>query len=61
MSRFEQKYNEWMESHIENEKNHRRREILENDLGHGSVEFLRSIWFPTVGNFDNLYPEWTRF
>ena len=22
------------------------------------VEMLRSIWYPTVGNFDYLYPEW---
>ena len=56
--RFEQKFEEWMEDNISNEKNHRRREILERGLGHGTIEFLRLVWFPTVGNFDQLYPEW---
>ncbi|MFD2044221.1 transcriptional regulator [Ornithinibacillus salinisoli] len=58
MLRFEQTYNDWIEKHISEEKNHRRREILEKGLGHGTIEFLRSIWFPTVGNFNHLYPEW---
>ncbi|MEW9671621.1 transcriptional regulator [Ammoniphilus sp. 3BR4] len=56
--RFEQKYEEWIHEQIAEEKNHRRREILEKGLGHGTLEFLRSIWFPAVGNFDHLYPEW---
>ena len=56
--RFEQKFEEWMEDNISNEKSHRRREILERGLGHGTIEFLRLVWFPTVGNFDQLYPEW---
>jgi hypothetical protein len=24
----------------------------------GEKEFLRTIWYPAVGNFDHLYPEW---
>lgn len=55
---FDQKYEEWIKLNLSNEKNHRRRELLEKGLGFGTVEFLRSIWFPTVGNFDHLYPEW---
>ncbi|MGJ7922243.1 transcriptional regulator [Neobacillus sp. LXY-4] len=55
---FEQKYKEWLTLQISEEKNHRRREMLEKGLGHGTVEFLRRIWFPAVGNFDYLYPEW---
>jgi hypothetical protein len=55
---FEKKFNVWMNDQIGNEKNLRRREILEKGLGHGTVEFLRSIWFPTVGNFDHLNAEW---
>lgn len=58
MSGFAQKYEAWLQSQIAAEKNHRRREILEKGLGHGTVEFLRTIWFPTVRNFDYLYPEW---
>lgn len=55
---FEQKFEEWLNENITKEDNHRRREILENGLGHGTVEFLRCVWFPAVGNFDHLYPEW---
>jgi hypothetical protein len=58
MMRFESKYEEWIQQQIMEEDNHRRRELLEKGLGHGTVEFLRSVWFPTVGNFDHLYPEW---
>ncbi|NOU90784.1 transcriptional regulator [Paenibacillus sp. LMG 31460] len=58
MSRFDLKYEEWLQSNIVHETNHRRRELLEKGLGHGTMEFLRSVWFPTVNNFDHLYPEW---
>lgn len=57
MTGFEQKYEEWIQVQITEEKNHRRRELLKKGLGHGTVQFLRSIWFPTVGNFNHLYPE----
>lgn len=43
---------------IMQEANPRRRGLLEKGLGHGTVEFLRTIWYPTVRNFDHLYPEW---
>jgi hypothetical protein len=58
MSTFQQKYEEWMQSNIALETNPRRRELLEKGLGHGTLEFLRSVWFPTVRNFDHLHPEW---
>lgn len=58
MSLFDQKYNEWLLKNIVEEKNHRRLELLNKGLGHGTVQFLRNIWFPVVGNFDHLYPEW---
>jgi hypothetical protein len=58
MSQFKQKFDEWLQKNISEEKNHRRREILEKGLGYGTVEFLRVIWFPIVGNFEHLYPEW---
>lgn len=47
-----------MQTNIEMEENPRRREFLQNGLGHGTVEFLRTIWFPAVGNFHHLFPEW---
>lgn len=58
MENFNQKYDEWIQRNIVEEKNQRRRELLEKGLGHGTVQFLRSIWFPAIGNFDHLYPEW---
>ncbi|MDC3411773.1 transcriptional regulator [Aquibacillus sp. 3ASR75-11] len=58
MPQFEQALNDWIQKNIAEEKNHRRREILQKGLGHGTVEFLRLIWFPTIGNFNHLYPEW---
>jgi hypothetical protein len=27
-------------------------------LGHGTLEFLKAIWLPTIGNLEHLYPEW---
>ncbi|MWC31162.1 Rrf2 family transcriptional regulator [Paenibacillus sp. MMS18-CY102] len=58
MSRFEQKFEEWIQAQIVQETNPRRRELLEKGLGHGTVDFLRNVWFPAVRNFDHLYPEW---
>lgn len=58
MPRFEQQYEEWIRKQVEHESNHRRRELLNNGLGHGTMEFLRTIWFPAVGNLNDLFPEW---
>lgn len=58
MQSFDYKYEEWLQMNIKQEVNQRRRGLLENGLGHGTVEFLRNIWYPTVGSFDHLYPEW---
>lgn len=54
---FKKEYESWMQEQIEQEKNHRRRELLQKGLSHGTEEMLRSIWYPVVGNFDHLYPE----
>lgn len=58
MSVFTKTYEEWLQRNIADEKNPRRREILQKGLTHSTVEFLRSCWYPTVGNWDHLYPEW---
>lgn len=58
MSRFDQQYALWIHTNILNEKNPRRLEILHKGLGHGTVEFLRTVWFPAIGNFNDLHPEW---
>nr|WP_027094093.1 transcriptional regulator [Cohnella thermotolerans] len=58
MLRFDEAYEEWMQRTVAEEQNHRRRELLNKGLGHGTVEFLRSVWFPAIRNFDHLHPEW---
>lgn len=58
MSLFAKTYEEWLQRNIADEKNPRRRELLERGLTHSTVEFLRSCWYPAVGNLDHLYPEW---
>lgn len=59
MGHFDDCYEVWLSEVIQRESgNHRRRELLEKGLGHGTVEFLRHVWFPAVGNFDHLEPEW---
>lgn len=58
MTRFKQHYEEWLQENLDKEKNPRRRELLAKGLGHGTVEFLRSVWFPAVGNLNHLLPEW---
>jgi len=47
-----------MQRQVEEETNGRRRERLEKGLGHAETEFLRTIWYPVVGHFEHLYPEW---
>ncbi|SES95358.1 transcriptional regulator [Paenibacillus sp. NFR01] len=58
MPQFEQLYSEWLETQISEEIGPRRLELLQKGLGHGTVEFLRNVWWPAVGNFNDLYPEW---
>lgn len=58
MRSFESTYAEWLQAQLTQEKNPRRREALAKGLGQGTVAFLRDVWFPAVGNFDHLYPEW---
>ncbi|GIQ69057.1 transcriptional regulator [Xylanibacillus composti] len=58
MIRFETMMDEWVSKQIAEEANPRRREILQKGLGHGTKEFLRTVWYPAVGNLKHLYPEW---
>ncbi|GBG11061.1 transcriptional regulator [Paenibacillus agaridevorans] len=59
MTKFEERFEEWMQGQIANKDvNPRRRERLELGLGHGTIEFLRTIWFPAVRHFDHLHAEW---
>lgn len=56
--KFEHAFEQFMQSQIAGETNGGRRERLEKGLGHGEMEFLRTIWYPVVGHFEYLYPEW---
>ncbi|MTH52005.1 transcriptional regulator [Bacillus mangrovi] len=58
MADFQSRYNEWIEKISSEEQNPRRAEMLKNGLGHGTVEFLRKVWFPVAGHFNYLSPEW---
>ncbi|WP_248924738.1 transcriptional regulator [Paenibacillus hamazuiensis] len=58
MKRFEAAMKEWLSEQVNNESNPRRRELLRKGLGHGTTEFLKQIWYPAIGNFNDLYPEW---
>ena len=58
MSSFEKKIEQWLNEQIAAEKNPRRRELLQKEIGHGTKEFLSKIWYPAVGNFNDLYAEW---
>ncbi|TXK71267.1 transcriptional regulator [Paenibacillus sp. N3.4] len=55
---FEQAFEQFMQRQVKEETNGRRRERLEKGLGHAEAEFLRTIWYPVVGHFEHLYPEW---
>jgi hypothetical protein len=57
MPDFEQKLDEWLQGQLA-QANARRRELLDKGLGHGTMVFLRTIWYPAVRNFDHLHAEW---
>lgn len=58
MKQFDESYQNWINQQIAVEKNPRRREFLSKGLSRGTIDFLRIIWFPVIGNFDHLYPEY---
>ena len=55
---FDKAYRQWLERQIGEEHGVRRKELLQRGLGHGTIEFLAQIWFPTFGNLDDLHAEW---
>lgn len=58
MGVFEQVYESWIAKQIDEEKSPRRKELLKKGLSHGTIEYLRTIWFPVFGNLDHLYAEY---
>jgi len=55
-SLFETEYEAWLSKNIQEEENPRRRERLEVGLGHGTVEFLRTVWFPSSATLNICIP-----
>ncbi|WP_405153992.1 transcriptional regulator [Paenibacillus sp. FSL K6-0108] len=55
---FEKAYEAWLGLLLEKETNLRVRSRIENGLEHATLEFLRSVWFPVIRNFNHLHPEW---
>ncbi|WP_274364001.1 transcriptional regulator [Paenibacillus thermotolerans] len=50
-------FNEFMLKHIAESRGDRKARLLKG-LGHGETDFLKNIWYPAVGNFDHVFPEW---
>lgn len=48
----------WMNSQITTEQNARRRDLLHKGLGHGAMHFLKTVWYPAIGNLEHLHAEW---
>ncbi|WP_339167299.1 transcriptional regulator [Paenibacillus sp. FSL R5-0341] len=55
---FDEAYEVWMHSLLEKETNPRVLSRIENGLEYGTLEFLRSVWFPVMKSFNHLQPEW---
>lgn len=54
---FEQAYFKFIEYHRGLSKGERRRR-MEEGLGHGEKQFLQRVWWPGLGHFDHLHPEY---
>lgn len=57
MSSFEEAYAGFLTKHKSNRKGEGLRR-LEQGLGHGEKLFLEYVWWPAVGHFDHLHPEY---
>ncbi|WP_372631357.1 hypothetical protein [Cohnella sp.] len=56
-NQFETEYRAWLDRHISESRGERLRRIKERH-GFGERVFLEHTWWPVVGNFDHLYPEY---
>jgi hypothetical protein len=54
---FEVKYEQFLATHMNNRKGESLRRLK---AGHGYAEklFLQYVWWPAIGHFNNLYPEY---
>lgn len=54
---FEKEYAQWMDKHLSLRSGERLRRLKEGH-GYGEKLFLTNAWYPAVGNFDDLHPEY---
>ena len=54
---FQAAYETWIQQQSEKGSPERRRK-LRSGLGFAEHAFLEHVWWPTVGNFTNLHPEY---
>lgn len=57
MQEFEEARDAWMERHLRARRGERK-DRLKRGHGHGEALFLKNVWWPLVGNFDDLHPEY---
>lgn len=57
VSKFDEACACWISKQIAGEASPRRRELLQKGLSRGTMDFLRWIWYPAVGNFDHVHAE----
>jgi hypothetical protein len=54
--KFEEAYKRYMEKHTKGRRGERLRRLKERQ-GHTIKLFLEFVWWPAIGNFDDLHPE----
>jgi predicted DNA-binding protein (UPF0251 family) len=53
---FDEAYDQFILYHLKHRKGEAKRRIKEG-LGHAEKLFLEHVWWPAIGNFNQLYPE----
>jgi very-short-patch-repair endonuclease len=54
---FDQKYEQFIHDHIKKRKGERLRRLRKGH-GHGEKLLLQKVWWPAIGHFDYLHPEY---
>ncbi len=57
MATFERECQVWLERHVQARKGEGKNRIR-HGLGHGEMKFLREVWYPVRGSFEQLHPEY---
>jgi hypothetical protein len=54
---FDKRYKDWLDIHLTTRKGESKRKLISGH-GYAEKEFLRHIWWPTLGHFEYLHPEY---